>query len=55
MAIPTDTYTPFLVALGIAVFFSAFLLEAVLVGVIGVAVGTVALGRWLWHTEADLT
>jgi cytochrome c oxidase subunit I len=54
MVIPHDTYTPFLVALGISVFFTAFLLEAVLVGVLGVVVGVTALARWLWHTEADL-
>jgi cytochrome c oxidase subunit 1/cytochrome c oxidase subunit I+III len=54
MEIPHDTYTPFLVAVGLAVFFTAFLLEAVLVGVVGVLIGTAALCRWLWHTEADL-
>ncbi len=54
MAIPRETYLPFLLALGLAVFFTGLLVEALVVGVAGVAVATLGLVWWAWRTEADL-
>jgi hypothetical protein len=54
LGIPSPTYLPFATAVGIAVFFVGLLVEAALVGVIGLAVGAVALMRWLWRTGEDL-
>ena len=54
MRIPHETYVPFLVALGVAVVVLGLLVEATLVGVLGVVLGTFAILRWTWHTEADL-
>jgi cytochrome c oxidase subunit I+III len=54
MAIPRETYLPFLLALGLAVFFTGLLVEALVVGVAGVAVATLGLLWWAWRTEADL-
>jgi cytochrome c oxidase subunit 1/cytochrome c oxidase subunit I+III len=53
-AIPRETYLPFLLALGIAVFFTGLLIEAVVVGVMGLVVGLVGLIWWAWRTEMDL-
>ena len=54
MRIPHETYVPFLVALGVAIVVLGLLVEATLVGVVGVVLGTFAILRWTWHTEADL-
>lgn len=54
MRIPHETYVPFLVALGVAIVFLGLLVEATLVGVVGAVLGTFAILRWTWHTEADL-
>jgi cytochrome c oxidase subunit 1/cytochrome c oxidase subunit I+III len=54
MAIPRPTYLPFLLAVGLFVFFVGLLIKAVLVGVVGVGVGTVGLLWWAWRTEEDL-
>jgi cytochrome c oxidase subunit 1/cytochrome c oxidase subunit I+III len=52
--VPEDTYLPFLVALGIAVFFFGLLVKAGLMLAIGVVVGAVGLVWWAWRTESDL-
>jgi hypothetical protein len=44
---------PFVLALGIAVVFVGLLVKIVLVGVIGVAVGVVALLAWAWRTDEE--
>jgi cytochrome c oxidase subunit I+III len=54
MEIPKPTYMPFVVAVGIALIFVALLVKAALIAVLGVLVGMVGLGVWLWRTEADL-
>jgi cytochrome c oxidase subunit 1/cytochrome c oxidase subunit I+III len=54
MSIPEESYLPFLVALGIAIVFVGLLVEAALVGILGLAVGAFAITRWAWRTEADL-
>ncbi len=54
MPIPQPTYLPFVLALGMAVFFMGLLVEAVLVGVVGLVLGVVGLMWWTWRTEADL-
>ena len=48
------TYLPFVVAVGIAFFFVGLLVEAAIVGVVGIVVGGVAIMRWTWRTEEDL-
>jgi heme/copper-type cytochrome/quinol oxidase subunit 1 len=55
MGIPDPTYLPFLLALGIAILCVGLLIKAVVVGVLGVALGTLGLLWWTWRTEADLT
>ena len=54
MAIPHESYLPFLVALGIAVIFFGLLVKAALVGIVGLVLGAFAIMRWAWFTEADL-
>ena len=54
MEIPRETYLPFLLAVGLAVFFTGLLVEAVVIGVAGVIVATIGLFWWAWRTEADL-
>jgi heme/copper-type cytochrome/quinol oxidase subunit 1 len=53
-AIPRETYLPFLLAFGLAVFFTGLLIEAVVVGVMGLVLGLVGLIWWAWRTEMDL-
>jgi cytochrome c oxidase subunit I+III len=53
-SVPRPTAVPFVVALGIAVFFVGLLVSAVLVLAIGILVGLGALAAWTWRTEADL-
>ncbi|MDQ3354672.1 MAG: cytochrome ubiquinol oxidase subunit I, partial [Actinomycetota bacterium] len=54
MAIPRETYLPFMLALGLAVLFVGLLVEAVVIGAAGLAVAVVGLVWWTWRTEADL-
>src|SRR4051812_8694899 len=54
MTIPNETYVPFFVALGIAVFFVGLLISAVVVGILGIVVGAAALLMWTWRTDVDL-
>jgi cytochrome c oxidase subunit I len=54
LGIPSPTYLPFVAAVGVALFFVGLLIEATVVGVAGIAIGTVAVMRWLWRTEEDL-
>ena len=55
LEIPEPTALPFAAALGIALFFFGLLIDATVVGVIGVAFAAVAVLRWLWHTDMDHT
>jgi cytochrome c oxidase subunit I len=52
--IPRDTYLPLFLALGLAVFFTGLLIDAVVVGVVGVILGVIALVWWAWRTDVDL-
>jgi hypothetical protein len=54
LEIPEPTYIPFVVAVGIAIFFVGLLVEAAIVGVVGIIIGSVAIMRWTWRTEEDL-
>ena len=54
MAIPQPTYQPLILAIGVTIFFVGLMIKAAVVGIIGLLVGTVALLRWAWRTEADL-
>jgi cytochrome c oxidase subunit 1/cytochrome c oxidase subunit I+III len=54
LTIPHETYLPFFLAVGIAVFFLGLLVSAVTIGAVGVAIGVVCLLWWTWRTEADL-
>jgi len=51
--IPEDTAAPLAVALGLVVFFLGLLIQASIVGVIGVVLAIVALLRWVWRTDVD--
>jgi heme/copper-type cytochrome/quinol oxidase subunit 1 len=50
MEVPEETVLPFVLALGIAIFFYGLLIEAALVGVIGVLLGIVGITWWAWRT-----
>jgi len=52
--IARPTYLPVLVAAGLAVFFTGLLVQAALVLVVGLVLGTGALVTWAWRTEGDL-
>jgi hypothetical protein len=52
--VPRPTALPLVVATGIALFFVGLLVSASVVLCAGVVLGLVALGRWTWHTEAQL-
>ncbi len=54
MDIPNPTYLPFVLALGMAIVFTGLLIQAALMGVLGVVVAAVGMTWWLWRTEADL-
>lgn len=54
MTIPGETYVPFVLALGVAVFFVGLLVKGTLVGVVGVGLAAAGLMTWVWRTEADL-
>ena len=54
MEIPEPTYLPFILALGIAVIFMGLLIQAAVVGVLGLAVAAIGITTWLWRTEVDL-
>jgi heme/copper-type cytochrome/quinol oxidase subunit 1 len=50
MTVPEPTYLPFVLALGIAVLVAGLLVQAVLIGVLGLVLGAVGLVRWTWRT-----
>jgi hypothetical protein len=52
--IPEPSYLPFVAAVGVALFFVGLLVEAALVGVVGVAVLALGATRWMWRTGSDL-
>jgi hypothetical protein len=52
--VPEPTWLPFIVALGVAVFFVGMLVTATVVLVAGTVIGLAAVMAWAWHTEADL-
>jgi heme/copper-type cytochrome/quinol oxidase subunit 1 len=54
MAIPGETYVPFLLAVGIAIFFFGLLIQTTLAAVTGIAIAVVFLLWWTWQTEEDL-
>jgi cytochrome c oxidase subunit I+III len=51
--VPAPTAVPFVLALGIAIFFVGVLVSAGLVMWMGVAAGAAGLTRWAWRTEID--
>jgi cytochrome c oxidase subunit I+III len=54
LGIPAPTYLPFIAAVGIALLFVGFLVEAALIGVVGVLIGATAVVHWLWRTSEEL-
>ena len=53
MTVPHGTALPFVVALGIAIFFVGLLVSAAFVMGLGVVAGLAGLMRWAWRTEVD--
>jgi hypothetical protein len=53
--VPEETALPLALAFGLAVFLVGLLIDASLVGVLGVAFGVFALLRWVWRTDMDRT
>jgi cytochrome c oxidase subunit I len=54
LGIPSPTYVPFLTAVGVAILFFGLLAQAIVVGVVGVAIGAAAVVLWLWRTSEEL-
>jgi hypothetical protein len=54
LGIPEPSYLPFVAALGIGGLLTGLMVRAALVGVIGVALGGIAVMWWLWRTDEDL-
>ena len=54
LEVPTETAVPLVLAVGLAVFFTGLLIDASVVGVLGIVVAVVALLRWVWRTDVDL-
>jgi cytochrome c oxidase subunit 1/cytochrome c oxidase subunit I+III len=54
LEVPEETAVPLAVAFGVAVFFVGLIIDASVVGVLGVAFFVVALLRWVWRTDVDL-
>ncbi len=54
LGIPQPTYLPFIAALGIALLFVGLLVEAAIIGVVGVLIGSAAVVHWLWRTSENL-
>jgi cytochrome c oxidase subunit I+III len=50
MEVPLETVLPFVLALGMALFFVGLLVEGPIIGVIGVGLGIVGLVWWSWRT-----
>jgi cytochrome c oxidase subunit I len=50
MDVPAETVLPFVLALGIALFFVGLLVEGPIVGVVGIGLGIVGLVWWAWRT-----
>jgi cytochrome c oxidase subunit 1/cytochrome c oxidase subunit I+III len=53
LEVPEETALPLAVAFGLCVFFVGLLIDASVVGVVGVALFVVFLLRWVWHTDMD--
>ncbi len=54
LEIPHETYLPFFLALGLTGLFLGLLIDAAIVGVMGIALAVVAMLWWTWRTEEDL-
>ena len=55
LEIPEQTVVPLVLAAGLALFFAGLLIDASVVGVVGIAIAVVALLRWVWRTDMDRT
>ncbi|HEU5306187.1 MAG TPA: cytochrome c oxidase subunit I [Acidimicrobiia bacterium] len=55
LGIPSPTYLPFVTAVGVGLLFVGLLVEATLIGAVGVLIGASAIVRWLWRTSENLT
>ncbi len=55
LRIPRPTWLPLVVAVGLAVFFTGLIVEASVVGVIGIVIGAFGIIWWAWRTEMDLS
>jgi len=54
LGIPSPTYLPFIAAVGIALLFVGLLVEAAIIGAVGVLIGAAAVVVWLWRTSENL-
>jgi cytochrome c oxidase subunit I+III len=54
LGIPSPTYLPFVAAIGVAVLFVGLLVQAFVIGAVGVLLGASAIVRWLWRTSEEL-
>jgi len=50
MEIPSETYLPLVLAVGVAVVFVGLLVQTLLVGIVGAVIAAVGLLRWTWRT-----
>jgi hypothetical protein len=54
LGIPSPTYLPFIAALGVGLLFVGLLVQAVVVGAVGVLIGAATIVTWLWRTSENL-
>jgi cytochrome c oxidase subunit 1/cytochrome c oxidase subunit I+III len=54
LGIPEPSYLPVAAAFGVLLLFIGLLVTSAVIGVVGVAIGLVAVVWWVWRTEEDL-
>ena len=54
LRIPHPTYLPFVVGVGLFVLMLGLLVDAVVIGIVGIVCATVGLLWWTWRTEGEL-
>jgi hypothetical protein len=54
LGIPSPTYLPFLAAVGVTLLFVGLLVQAAVIGIVGVLIGAASVVHWLWRTSEEL-
>ncbi len=54
LTIPHETYIPLVLAIGLTAFFTGLIIDAALVGVLGIGFAVLGVVWWAWRTDMDL-